>query len=310
MRLFNSHELYSFLENEINEGKNISNYCINDVDLDILFIPNFLFECLKENLHLIKDKMNQNIPRSPYYMNPGQSQRKNFVNKYSNLENFSTSSTQASQPSLVLNKIYSHDTMMNMNKFNKVPISSNNLMNNNHNMMSDHGLFYKNTGKTYMPSFNYRGSISPLKTHPNELNIENQSRSNYMNNLPYNVRPIFNSISPVNDMNKNQFPINQVRPINFNFNVNFVNSELSINSAILNSDEKNDHLSMPFFSPENKKSILNGVYFNNNDVVEKSPEFYQRQIEKTTPLKNIKNKYSATYERAKTLHVISRINDK
>jgi hypothetical protein len=301
IRMFNSHELYTFLENEILEGKNISTYCINDVDHDILFIPNFLYECLKENYLLIKEKMTQNMPRSPYYMNPGQSQRKNFVNKYSSLENFSTSSTQASQPPLLLNKMYSHDTMMNMNKFNKVPISSSNLMNTNQNMMSDPLLFLKNSGKTYMPSFNAKGSISPLKTHPNELNIENQSRSNYINQLPYNVRPVFNSISPVNDMNKNQYPINQVRPSNFNFNVNFVNSELSINNIILNADEKNEQISMPFFSPENKKSILNGVYFNNNDVNEKSPEFCQRQIEKMTPLKNIKNKYSATYEKSKNV---------
>ena len=304
IKLFNSHELHTFLENEIIEGRNISAYCINDIDLDIHFIPNFLFECLKENLPIIKEKMVQNQPRSPYYVNHGQSQRKNFVNKYSNLENFSTSSTQASQPPLVLNKIYSHDSMMNMNKFNKVAISNNNMLNNNQNILSDSCMFLKNNGKAYMPSFNGKGSISPIKTNPNDLNIENQTRSHYINQLPYNVRPVFNSISPVNDINKNQYPpMNQVRPMNFNFNVNFVNSELSINNIILNTDEKNEHISMPFFSPENKKSILNGVYFNNNnnDGIEKSPEFCQRQIEKSTPLKNIKNKYSATYEKSKNV---------
>ena len=311
IKTFNSLELLSFLEIEINEGRNINNYCITDFELDIHFIPNFLFECLKENIQLIKEKMNLNRNfRPPLFISNNQCQpaRKNFTNKYSNLENFSTSSTQGSQPPLILNKMYSHDhavSINNINKFNNLPLSNRNLI---HNNMQDPNIFMKNNTPMMInlmqPQYNLNGSISPINTHPNDLMVENQLGSNLRNKFPYNMMPPYNlpQSNNINDQIKSNFPVNQLRPMNFNFNVNFVNNELSLNNIILNSEEKNEQIQMPFFSPDNKKSILNGLYFNNlNENSEKSPEFFQRQIEKSTPLKNMKNKYTPAYEKSKVI---------
>jgi hypothetical protein len=261
VRVLNSLEMFSFLENEINEGRNISNFCINDIELDVHFLPNFLFDCLKENLALIKEKMTIVSQRPQPYNVPIQ-QRKNIPNKFSMAE-----TPQSNNAQLMMGKTFSQDGVMSnssnlMNKFGNLPyrnrctVSTNNVI---HESFAPNLLQSNLLNNQYIPY----GQTNLINPHYNTM---------------------FQSISPSNVTNTN------IHPMNFNFNVNLVNSELSLNNIILADDKSG----VPLFSQDRKTE---GVIYGEN-------ESCVRQIEKSTPLKNMKNKYTATYEKSKNATIV------
>jgi len=295
INLFNSFELLTFLENEIKEGRNINTYCINDVEIDVLFIPNFLYECLKENLPMMRDKLMMN--RQQFMNNNTQCPpRKNYSNKFSVVENLN-SPPQTNQ--LMMNKVSSHDvgSSNHMNKFNNLPyMNSNNRMNTMNSNVINNDLLKNNVlnNNMHFNSFmqqQQQYNVSPRKNINTNIYNNNVAENNnqMMNQVSYGMNhQMFNPMST----NNNNIPI---RPMNFNFNVNLVNSELSLNNIILNQNEDKNQINFPLFS-ENKTDLFS-TNFNNED---KGSDCI-RQIEKSTPLKNMKNKFSATYEKSKTV---------
>jgi hypothetical protein len=296
VNLFNSFELLTFLESEVKEGRNINAYCINDADIDVHFIPNFLYECLKENLPVMREKLL--MSRQQFVGNNTQCPpRKNYSNKFSVVENLNSPPQNTNNSNnLMMSKVSSHDvnSTNHMNKFNTLPyMNSNNRMNSSNVINNDKNVMNLNSNINFNPYIQQQQQqygVSPRKNMSMSMNsnIYNVAENNNqtMNQVPYGMnQQMFNPM--IN--NNNNMPI---RPMNFNFNVNLVNSELSLNNIILNQNEDKNQINFPLFS-ENKTDLFSTNY---ND--DKGSDCI-RQIEKSTPLKNMKNKFSATYEKSK-----------